>query len=123
MIFEQKLYHAVQKILPKTTTRSFSFDCGMSENYFSSIISQNLRISTSALVHLAEILEHSVTLNQIKNPIEPVLKLIATEIAERKYETKSTSQVVQCIIAKAIAKIAIEKNDLYDAPPIIMGWR
>ena len=122
MIFEQRLYEQVRELLPSTTTRSFSCDCGMSDNYYCSIRSQGLSMSTAALVHLAEVLEHRAALNQIAQPIEPVLKLIATEIAERTQDTKSASHVVQSIIAKALAKIAVERTGNYQAPPIVMGW-
>jgi hypothetical protein len=79
-------------------------------------------MSTSALVHLAEVLEHRAALNQTTKPIDAVLKLIADEIAERMQTTKSASHFVQVIIAKAVAKLASERTGTYQAPPIVMGW-
>lgn len=122
MIFEQQLFEQVQKLLPNTTTRSFSCDCGMSENYYCSVRSQGLSMSTSALVHLAEVLEHRAALNQTTKPIDAVLKLIADEIAERMQTTKSASHFVQVIIAKAVATLASERTGTYQAPPIVIGW-
>lgn len=121
-MFEDKLFEEVLKLLPSTTTRSFSTDCGMSENYYCSVRSQGLRISTVALVHLAEVLEYRAGLNQISKSIEPVLMLIASEIAQRTQQTPTTSHVLQSIIGKAIAKINIRCTDEYDAPPIVIGW-
>jgi hypothetical protein len=84
-----------------------------------------VRITTAAyaaLVHLAEVLEYRAGLKQINKPIEPVLRLIASEIAQRTYQTPTTSHVLQSIIGKAIAAISIRRTDEYDAPPIVIGW-
>lgn len=123
MNFEQQLFEQVQAALPTTTTRTFSTDCGMSENYFCSIRSQGLQMSTAAIVHLAEVLEHRSELGQISKPIEPILKLIADEIAKRSQSTQSASLTVQRIIASAVARIAFERDSRYTIPPIVMGWR
>ena len=123
MNFEQQLFEQVQAALPNTTTRTFSSDCGLSENYFCSIRSQGLQMSTAAIVHLAEVLEHRSELGQIDKPIEPILKLIADEIAQRSQSTQSASVTVQKIIASAVARIAFERDSRYNIPPIVMGWR
>ena len=123
MNFEQQLFEEVQTALPTTTTRTFSTDCGMSENYFCSIRSQGLQMSTAAIVHLAEVLEHRSNLGQITKPIDHILKLIADEIARRTQSTQSASVAVQKIIASAVARLAFEKEGTYSIPPIVMGWR
>ena len=65
--FSNQLYAQFIKILPDTTSRSFSRDCGMSEGYWGSISSQNLPISTQALIRLLEALEHKKTIFNCTN--------------------------------------------------------
>ncbi len=122
MTFEKQLFLQVKSLVPNMTTRQFSRDCGMSENYYCSICSQKMPISTAAIVHLAEVLEYRERLNQTVKPIAPVLDLIANEIAERTNSTTSDSMMVQRIIATAIAKIAYERDNSYNLPPLVMGW-
>jgi AraC-like DNA-binding protein len=122
MTFEQRLYEQVCRVLPKTTTRTFSRDCGMSDNYLCSIQSQRLHISTAALLHLAEILEHRRTLGQTKKSIDPVLQMLADEIAERSNHISSSSFAVQRLVAKAMAAAAYKRDCVMNAPTISMGW-
>ena len=122
MNFEQRLYEQVREALPETTTRTFSRDCGMSKNYFCSVQGQNLRISVTALVYLAEVLEHRQALGQTRKPINNILQMLADEIALRRNNISSSSFNVQSIIAKSIARIACERDNTYNLPAVTMGW-
>lgn len=122
MGFEQRLYEAVCDALPATTTRSFSADCGMSDNYYCSIQGQNLQMSVPAMLHLAEVMELRQRLGETTKPINDVLVMIADEIAQRQNKINSSSYRVQQIITKSIAKIAFERDNTYNLPPITMGW-
>ena len=122
MTFEQRLYEQVCQVLPNTTTRTFSRDCGMSDNYLCSIQSQRLRISTAALLHLAEVLEHRRTLAQTQKPVETVLQMLAEEIAQRSNHISSNSFTVQRLVTKAIAAAAYKRDCAVNVPTISMGW-
>lgn len=122
MTFEQRLYEQVCAVLPHTTTRSFSRDCGMSDNYWCSIQYQKMKISTPALIHLAEMLEYRKALGQTTKPIESVLNSLAEEIASRSNSVNSGSVTVQRLITKSIAAIAYKRDCTHNLPPITMGW-
>jgi hypothetical protein len=123
MGFERRLYEAVCEALPTTTTRTFSADCGMSENYFCSIQGQNLKISVPAMLHLAEVLEQRQALGQTNKPINGIVQMLAEEIALRQNAVNSSSFNVQKIIAKSIARLAYERDNTYNLPPVSMGWQ
>lgn len=55
--FDEELYGAMCKAFPETTVRSISRAMGMSDGYWSSVTSQGLKISNSALIHLNEHLD------------------------------------------------------------------
>ena len=122
MTFEQTLYEQVRQVLPNTTTRTFSRDCGMSENYLCSIQSQGLRLSTPALLHLAEVLEYRRNLGQTQKPVERVLQMLADEIAVRSNRISSRSFTVQRLVTKAIAAAAYKRDCALNLPSISMGW-
>lgn len=122
MTFEQQLYEQVCQVLPNTTTRTFSRDCGMSDNYYCSIQSQRLRMSTPALLHLAEVLEHRRTLAQTKKSVDVVLQMLAEEIAQRSNHISSGSFTVQRLVTKAIAAAAYKRDCAVNVPTISMGW-
>jgi hypothetical protein len=122
MTFEQQLYEQVCQVLPNTTTRTFSRDCGMSDNYYCSIQSQRLRMSTPALLHLAEALEHRRTLAQTQKPVDGVLQMLAEEIAQRSNHISSNSFTVQRLVTKAIAAAAYKRDCAVNVPTISMGW-
>ena len=122
MTFEQTLYEQVRQVLPNTTTRTFSRDCGMSENYLCSIQSQGLKLSTAALLHLAETIEHRKALGQTQKPIEGILKLLADEVAVRTNNINSASITVQRLITKSIATAAYQRDCVHNLAPITMGW-
>lgn len=122
MTFEQQLYEQVRHVLPNTTTRTFSRDCGMSDNYYCSLQSQCLPISTAALLHLAEVLEHRQALEQTIKPVDTVLRMLAEEIAQRRNHISSGSFTVQRLVAKAIAAAAYKRDYAVNVPTISMGW-
>jgi hypothetical protein len=122
MTFEQKLYEQVRMVLPNTTTRTFSRDCGMSANYYCSLQSQCLPISTAALLHLAEVLEHRQALEQTVKPVSAVLQMLAEEIALRRNNISSGSFTVQRLVTKAIAAAAFQRDYAVNVPTISMGW-
>ena len=122
MTFEQRLYEQVRQVLPVTTTRTFSRDCGMSDNYLCSIQSQGLQLSTAALLHLAETMEHRQALGQTRKPIEGLLKLLADEVAARTNNINSPSITVQRLVTKSIAAVAYQRDCAVNLPAISMGW-
>ena len=122
MTFEQTLYEQVRQVLPNTTTRTFSRDCGMSDNYLCSIQSQGLKMSTAALLHLAETIEHRQSLAQTHKPIDAVLQLITDEVAARTNNINSASITVQRLITKSIAAVAYQRDCAVNLPAISMGW-
>ena len=122
MTFEQTLYEQVRQVLPDTTTRTFSRDCGMSENYLCSIQSQGLQLSTAALLHLAETMEHRQALRQTSKPIDGLLKLLADEVAARTNNISSPSITVQRLITKSISAVAYQRDCAVNLPAISMGW-
>ena len=122
MTFEQRLYEQVRQVLPVTTTRTFSRDCGMSDNYLCSIQSQGLQLSTAALLHLAETMEHRQALGQTRKPIEGLLKLLADEVATRTNNINSPSITVQRLVTKSIATVAYQRDCAVNFPAISMGW-
>ncbi len=85
--FEEELYQGVSEVFPSTTVRSFSKALGMSEGYWSSIVTQGLRVSNAALIHLNDYLEARIILlgsdgNKL-NRARSIQKLIAREIVKR----------------------------------------
>lgn len=94
----------------------------MSENYLCSIQSQGLQLSTAALLHLAEVLEHRRTLGQTQKSVEGVLQMLADEIAVRSNHICSSSFTVQRLVTKAIAAAAYKRDCAVNMPSISMGW-
>lgn len=128
--FSNQLYAQFIKILPDTTSRSFSRDCGMSEGYWGSISSQNLPISTQALIRLLEALEHKKTIFNYTNNtchIDAIKRLQATiteEIANRsEREAKATNGTIRKMLYEAMIRRAEERFDPFSsAPPISIGF-
>lgn len=126
MKFERDLFEKVCDAFPHTTARTFSRDCGKSEGYYGSITAQNQRISTSALIYLAEVLECRKNLDASMTPkrlhyIDDAQQMIADEIAGRAQSFDSDSFKVRTMILKALANTANRYDDNYWLPPVIMG--
>lgn len=122
MTFEEKLFRHVSDVMPNTTTRSFSRECGMSENYYCSIKGQGRQVSTIAILHLAEILEQREQLGQTRGSVASILILIADEVARRSQRVDSDSYLIQKIIASSVAKIALSKDHQYNLQSVYVGW-
>lgn len=128
--FSNQLYAQIIKILPDTTSRSFSRDCGMSEGYWGSIQSQKLPISTQALIHLLEALEHKKSVSRYNNntrhmdAIKRIQATITEEIANRsEREAKATKGTIRKMLYEAMMKRAEERFDPFSsAPPISIGF-
>ena len=128
--FNEEIYNKIIRVLPDTTSRSFSRDCGMSEGYWGSISSQQLPISTQALVHLLEALEVKKLASQYRNNTrhaEAITRLqsdITEETANRsEKDTKATNGVVRKMVMEALMRRAGENFNPYSsAPPISIGF-
>ena len=102
----------------------------MSEGYWGSISSQQLPISTQALVHLLEALEVKKLASQYRNNTrhaEAITRLqsdITEEIANRsEKDTKATNGVVRKMVMEALMRRAEENFNPYSSvPPISIGW-
>jgi len=87
MTFEEQLYQGICEVFPNISVRKFSAWLGKSAGYWSSIRSQGLVVSNSALGHLVDVLAvQKLQLTQsptrLKN-ITRVQQLIADEIRMR----------------------------------------
>ena len=120
MSFTKKLYKKTAEALPEITARTFSRYCGKSDGYYGSISSQNLEISTNSLLYLAEILQYRNGLAPCRK-IQAALNLIANEVARRLQPVETKSHAVRDMIIKAVANAYMERESLYDAPPIIIS--
>jgi hypothetical protein len=79
--FEEELYDAMCDAFLETTVRSISKAMGMSDGYWSSIVSQGLKVSNSALIHLNEHLEVRLFRLDPESSKSRQVKLIQTLIA------------------------------------------
>jgi len=126
MATPQELFEDLKEIFPGTTCRSFSRLCGMSESYYGSILAQNLAISTNALLHLAELLEHKKYLSTDMTPrritqIQMVQEKIADEIAQRAHRIDSGNLKVRKMLIAALARISVERGtDSFPLMPTMM---
>lgn len=126
MTITKKLFEAVREAIPNTTARTFSRDCGMSEGYYGCISSQNLPMSTNALIFLAEVLECRKELLRDMTPrrltlIEDAQKMIAREIASRMQNINCDNLVVRRMIIGAVAKVASTHEHYKYIPPFIVA--
>ena len=122
MTFEQKIFQHFCKLIPGLTTRQFSQLCGRSDNYYCSLQSQNLPMSNTALIHLAEVLGFYKDLGKDRAYSQSLQNLLAEEIARRQQKTPRTSFEVQRLITRAFTRIALERDRAQSPMPISMGW-
>ena len=122
MTFEQKIFQHFCELIPGLTTRQFSQLCGRSNNYYCSLQSQNLPMSNTALIHLAEVLGYYKDLGKDKAHSQSIQNLLTEEIARRQQKTPRTSFEVQRLISQAFARIAMERDRAQSPLPISMGW-
>ena len=119
MSFTKQLFEMTSMALPDVTARKFSRYLGKSEGYYGSISSQNLDISTNSLLFLSEILEHKNSTNPNKK-ITELQSMIALEVANRVQRIDSQNEAVRKLVIRSIAKVYMESNDNFSAPPIVI---
>lgn len=93
--FEENLYSAMKFLHSGLTVRLFSTAClGMSSGYFSSVISQGLRIQNTALMNLLDYLESQRIINEHRPTklriIADIKEMVEDEVIER---SKLISQI------------------------------
>lgn len=120
MEFTKKLYEKTANAIPSMTAREFSRYLGKSEGYYGSIISQNLQISTNALIYLAEVLDYKNTITP-KKEFGEVVSLIAAEVARRTQHLECENARVRKMVLKAVANAYMQKENEYYAPAIVIG--
>lgn len=97
MAFNDELYEAVCRIWPKTSVRSFSKILGRSTGYWSSIKSQNLRISTGSLMNLISTLEMQILIAkhaEMQQKMRDLQRKISQELAQRFIEQVEADELV-----------------------------
>ena len=111
MSFTKHLFQITCQAVPNTTARKFSTYCGKSEGYYGSVTAQNMRISTNALICLAEVLEHKKR-NSCAQAIDQVQHVIAAEVADRMQPNQSITLAVRKLLSSAVARTALERDRL-----------
>lgn len=119
MSFTKQLFEMTSMALPEVTARKFSRYLGKSEGYYGSVSSQNLDISTNSLLFLSEILEHKNSASPNKK-ITEIQSMIALEIANRVQRIDSQNEAVRKLVIRSIAKVYMESDNNYTAPPIVI---
>lgn len=97
MTFNDELYEAVCRIWPRTSVRSFSKILGRSTGYWSSIKSQNLRLSTGALMNLHTTLEMQILIAkhaEMQRQMRDLQRKISQELAQRFIEQIEADELV-----------------------------
>ena len=97
MAFNDELYEAVCSIWPKTSVRSFSKILGRSTGYWSSIKSQNLRLSTGSLMNLVNTLEMQILIAkhaEMQRQMRDLQRKISAELAQRFIEQVEADELV-----------------------------
>jgi hypothetical protein len=120
MEFTKKLFEKTAMALPGITAREFSRYCGKSEGYYGSISSQNLNISTNALMYLAEVLHYKNEISP-KQEYREILQMISQEVAKRTREVQCENLVVRQMVLRAVANAYMQREDGYYAPAIVIG--
>ncbi len=123
MTFTQQLYEQVRIAIPGTTTRNFSWLCGKSEGYYSSLKTQKLPISTNSLIYMTEMIQQIIgprTPQNKANKLHHVQTMIVDEIARRTNDFEIGNVLVRQMILSAVARAAFTRDHYY-LPPIIIG--
>ena len=119
MSFTQQLFEMTSMALPDVTARTFSRYLGKSDGYYGSISSQNLDISTNSLLFLAEVLDHKNTISPNKR-ITELQSMIAQEVARRMQKLDTENEVIRKLVIRSVAKTYMERDQLFNAPPILI---
>jgi hypothetical protein len=97
MTFNDEIYQAACNIWPATSVRSLSKALGRSTGYWSSIKSQNLKISTNALMNLISTLEIQITIAkhvEMQRQMMQLKRKISAELVRRFIEQIEADEIV-----------------------------
>jgi predicted trehalose synthase len=123
--FEDELYDAMCEAFPGTTVRSFSQALGMSDGYWSSLRSQSLSVSKSALVHLSEYLDVRELLLQKEScqsrKLKQVQAMIATEMVRRFTQDVAQIGSISSELHIAVAEAVDDSSFGFNAMPFVMS--
>jgi predicted NAD-dependent protein-ADP-ribosyltransferase YbiA (DUF1768 family) len=123
--FEEILYEAMKFVHPALTTRLFSVAClDRCQSYWSSVVSQGLKVPNTALLSLYDYLEakkivqsHEPSKVKVINGIQ---EMIEVEILHRFKETNQISKEGWDRLAESIREeVNEEKYGYYDSMPFI----
>ena len=122
--FEEELYNAMCEAFFETTVRSISKAMGKSDGYWSSIASQGLRVSNSALIQLNEHLEVRLCRLDAESYKSKQVKFIQTMIARE--IVKRFALEIEPIdkawdeVSNVADKRYGEMSGVFDAMPFVM---
>jgi len=122
--FEEVLYEAMKFVHPALTTRHFSLAClGKSATYYSSVLSQGLKLHNTALMELYDYLatkkivqSHEPSKVEVINGIQ---EMIEDEILHRFKETNQISKEGWDRLSQSIRDEANEEKYGYYGMPFI----
>ncbi len=122
--FEEILYEAMKFVHPAITTRLFSVAClGRCESYWSSVLSQGLKVPNTALLSLYDYLEaKKIVQSHESNKVEVITgiqEMIESEILHRFKETNQISKEGWNRLAESIREEANEEKYGYYGLPFI----
>ena len=97
LTFNETLYEAMKFVHPALTTRLFSVAClGRCESYWSSVVSQGLKVPNTALLSLYDYLEAKKIVSNDKplnvRVINDIQEMIEDEIVSRFQQTNQISK-------------------------------
>lgn len=123
--FEYTLFANFAQIFPKLNVRDFSAWLGKSPGYWSSITSQGLHVSTSALKNLNDYIECRKTLlpeeDALYIRLAKIQELITKEIVERfMIETESFDDIEEEVLRTIAEKEKVGEVN-YDALPFLFS--
>ena len=118
MQFNTELYWALIRVFPDLTVRSLSKMMGKSEGYWSSVNTQNLPVSSSALVNLLDALScqkiQSLSGSERFIKLDLVSSLIEKELLERFQENSGIKSSV------ADKVILSNENESFSVMPFVV---
>lgn len=123
--FEEKLYETMKFVHPALTTRMFSVAClNRSESYWSSVISQGIKLPNTALLELYDYLEAKKIVRSEKpsniRVIIDIQNMIEDEIVDRFKLTNQISNEGWSRLAESISNESNEeKYGYYDLMPFV----
>jgi hypothetical protein len=122
--FEEELYDAMCEAFFETTVRSISKAMGMSDGYWSSIVSQGLKVSNTALIHLHDHLEvRLIQLNELSSKsklVKDIQTMIAREIVKRFAHAVEPIDRVWDEFSTVVDQKYDEMSGSFDAMPFVV---